>query len=157
MDKGRRLRIPTNLCAGILFILAALTIRLLIPGQINLEKATPQLIDSQFLPKLLVYIMGAAGMILIFRSLILKNEEYKELSAATELRRAGFIVMLLCYVAAIDLIGFLFSSLLFAATFLFVLGIRKWSWYVIVMTGAVVIYIMFRFLLNVRFTSMWGV
>ncbi len=148
-------RIPTHLTAGCFSIVLAVAAACLIPGQIKVSGQTG--ITSRTIPFFLSGIIFLLGCWLVFASLVLKKEDYKEVEISQETRRGIFMGALAVYVFVMDWIGFLISSLLMGAFVLWYMEDKKPVHYGIVSACVAVIYGVFRFLLGVSFVSVWGV
>ncbi len=155
MKEKKTYCIPTHLTAGIFSMVLGAIAAALIPGQIKVPGQTG--ITSRTIPFFLAGIIFLLGCILVFSSLVLKKEDYREVEVSEEIRRGFFIGALVVYVFAMDWIGFLTSSLLMGAFVLWYIEDRKPLHYGVVGLCIGVIYLVFRFLLNVSFTSVWGV
>lgn len=149
MDK--KIHIRTNLMAGMIFVVIAVIIALLIPSQIKMTSIVKEAVDSRFIPELLCGVMGVLGCWLIFKSLVLKKEDYFEVSLNQEKKRACFIAMLIAYVFLIPRLGFLFSSFLWGTGCLAFTKSKKVKYYMIVAVSIVIIYLIFKYLLDVGF------
>ena len=84
----KKIKIKTNLTAGIIFVMMALGVAVLIPSQIKMTSIVKEAVDSRFIPQILCWVMGVLGCWLIIKSLMLKKEDYLEISLNQEKRRA---------------------------------------------------------------------
>lgn len=147
----KKIRIRTNLMAGMIFVVIAAVVAVLIPSQIKMTSIVREAVDSRFIPEILCGIMGALGCWLIFKSTVLKKEDYLEISLNQEKKRAFFIIMLIVYVFLISRAGFLISSLLWGMGCLAFTKSKKVKYYIIVAVSTGVIYLIFKYLLDVSF------
>lgn len=155
MKDDRIYRIPTKRMSGIFAMVFGCVVALLIPSQISIKGQTG--ITSQTIPYFLAGVIFLLGAWLTFTSVVLKKEDYKEVCVPLEVRRIVFLLALVAYVFLMDWIGFLLSSLLIGSFVLWYMEDRKPLHYAIVGICVVVIYLVFRFLLDVNFISAWGV
>ena len=155
MKEKKTYRIPTQLAAGIFSMALGAVTAGLIPGQIRVTGQTG--ITSRTIPFFLAGIIFVMGCFLVFASLVLKKENYREVEVSQEIRRGIFIGALVVYVFAMDWIGFLISSQIMGAFVLWYMEDRKPLHFGVVGICIAVIYAVFRFLLGVSFTSVWGV
>ncbi|MCL1884380.1 MAG: tripartite tricarboxylate transporter TctB family protein [Defluviitaleaceae bacterium] len=109
----------------------AIVLWILIPQQIRQTTVSGQIIDSQTIPRAISYLIGGLGIVLIVKSLLLKQETVVELSIPKEIRSLIFFAMMIAYMMLIPLIGFLFSSLILAVSALAFQKVKKPHLYVI--------------------------
>ena len=69
----KKIKIKTNLTAGIIFVMMALGVAVLIPSQIKMTSIVKEAVDSRFIPQILCWVMGVLGCWLIIKSLMLKK------------------------------------------------------------------------------------
>ena len=68
------MKIKTNLVSGALFVTLGILLLLLMPGQIVVSDTTPFLESARVGPASAVIMMLTGGMILLFKSIVLKKE-----------------------------------------------------------------------------------
>lgn len=149
-------RVPTKMASGIFSMASGGAAAALIPGQIDISGQTGG-ITSRTTPYILAGSIFLLGCWLLFSSVVLKKEDYREISVSDEISRMGFILSLALYVFVMDIIGFLVSSLLMGGFTLWYMKDRKFGHYAVVFVCVTAIYLIFRYLLGVNFSSVWGV
>jgi len=147
----KKITIRTNLMAGVIFVVIAAVIAVLIPSQIQMTSIVKEAVDSRFIPELLCGVMGILGCWLIVKSVVLKKEDYLEISLNQEKKRGLFVLMLIVYVFLISRIGFLISSFLWGIGCLAFTKSKKANYYIIVAVSIIIIYLIFKYVLDVSF------
>lgn len=141
------MKINTNLCSGILFLLLGAVALVVIPVQIPKGNTT-------YGPRLFPYIVS---VIMIISSLGILSEEWskhrkKDTTTVDsfELKRVGLMFLIMTvYIFLIEPIGFIASSILFSSVILLFFKSRKWTYYVVCAALVLSIYYGFRFFLKV--------
>lgn len=135
---------------------------IIIPHQIVLRSSWSGdvVFTSRTFPKLLAVSMfgislaGIAETVLKTRKYVKESDKKKYAGSGTGNWKGVFIVLLffaliVVYSILFAKIGFIISALVIIPVFLFCLGSRKWYQYAVVYSFAAMLYIIFRFLLNV--------
>jgi hypothetical protein len=122
---------------------------ILIPLQIKTRESADVMVDARFVPKIAVALIFIFSVILILTSLILKKDKVVCINLIKEGKMLLFYLLMVGYVAAMPLIGFLFSSLLFGNAALLYLRSNKWQHYVIVSAVIALVHLVFVTILQV--------
>ena len=139
----------------------------LIPSQIHMNSSAKQEdFNPDTFPRFVTavwFIVSAAGLLNSIRSISTKNHESNSSDTGTAEQNtkikkkekiAEFIpyfifILLLIYGILFKLIGFIASTLIMPPIFLFVVGNRKPHYYAIIYGFIAVLYLLFKFVLNV--------
>ena len=158
-NTGERLRnyewdVPIDLVGGAVFMLIGFAILVIIPQQIVVKKK--EIINGQQFPRLLVYLMIGCGALLLCRELLklIRHQEMRKekINLLVELRALLiFANILVYYFVCKTTDNFLIGSCVFALLMLFFFRCKKWLYYVITLSAAVLIWVAVRSGLNVRF------
>ena len=132
--KGRELRFPSDLTAGIVFALVGIAMLLAMPGQVTATGG--DVVDGRAFPTLLMAVMLAGCAALIGKELV-------------KLAILGILLAtyLLSKYTGLFVVGAVFCALGFLVFF----RCKKWSYYAITLVLAVGIWCAFRFGLGVSF------
>ena len=79
-----------------------------------------------------------------------KKCDMKELHLLVEVRTLIILALLVGYLLLLKPIGFILSSVLFGIALICYFRVRKWYYYLIVATAAVLIGVLFQMVLHVR-------
>lgn len=153
-----KIKIPTNLIGGILIMLLSFIVWLLIPNQINIGEAAMQKAqsNSRLIPDMLAIGIGISGALLVFQSLVLKKEVYKEYNLGLEAKGAIYLVILIVYIVLVEYVGMLVACLLMGIGSLVYFRTKKIRRYIIVFAFFIVIYLVFSLVLKVKFPTLGG-
>ncbi|WP_407267774.1 tripartite tricarboxylate transporter TctB family protein [Radiobacillus sp. PE A8.2] len=152
------IKVPTNLVGGILIMLLSLIIWFLIPVQIPIMATFEgKLIDSRFVPRLLVATMFLISAILIISSLVFKKEKTIVYNVRSELKGILYLSILVIYILLVKYIGFLIACLLLAIVTLIYFKVKAIKYYAITLSVFVAIYLIFYFILEVPLPGIMGV
>lgn len=154
--KRKRIRISTNLGAGILGLLFAALLFVLTKNNIQIPVSETDMINSATVPYLLALLIGACSLALLGKTLVLKHEVYEERDIQIELRNLIFIGLLIVYVALMPYLGFLLTSLAFSAGTLFFVGCRNTKHYCVVLLFVAAVWAVFRFGLKIDLPGFLG-
>ena len=152
--KRREWEVPVDLLGGILFLLAGIAVWVIIPMQITVKKK--EVITGQQFPRLLVYLMIGCSLVLIVRELfsLLRHKKMRtaRINLLVEIRALILFADMLIYYCICRATGsFLTGSIVFVFLMLFFFRCKKWSYYAITLTTAVLIWMAFHYGLNVNF------
>lgn len=151
---AKEIRIPTELCASVFSLLFALVVLLLTPSQVEVSEG--DVVNGQVFPVfLMVIVMICGGLILAQQLIKLARKQplaMKTINLLTEVKALLILVILggfflICQFTGIFALGACFCVLGFMLFF----RCKKWSYYVITLAAAVLIWAAFRFGLNVYF------
>lgn len=153
-----KIKIPTNLIGGILIMLLSFIVWLLIPNQINIGEAAMQKAqsNSRLIPDMLAIGIGISGALLVFQSLVLKKEVYKEYNLGLEAKGAIYLVILIVYIVLVEYVGMLVACLLMGIGSLVYFRTKKIRRYIIIFAFFIVIYLVFSLVLKVKFPTLGG-
>ena len=151
----KEMKLPIDIVTGVFFLLLGAVILLIMPKQVPVSDS--DVINGQAFPTLLMAVM------MICTGVVLANEFYnifvkkmppsmKNINLLVEVKALEILAILLltyviCRVTDLFVVGAIFCSLAFLIYF----RCRKLSYYAITLTVAVLIWIAFRFGLNVNF------
>ena len=151
----KEVRLPVDLVTGAFFLLLGTVILLVMPNQVPVSDT--DVVNGRAFPTLLMVVM------MICSGVVLGNELYrifvkklppltKNINLLVEVKALEILAILLltyviCRVTDLFVIGAIFCSLAFLVYF----RCRKVSYYAITLTVAVLIWVAFRFGLNVSF------
>lgn len=150
--KDKKVKFYPTLVGPIVFLLFALAAFLAMPSQVKIqaEGAT----TARTFPTLLLEIIVVGSVVLLatelFKIIRKKTIEVQEIEILTEIKAVVILALLGLYALLMPLIGFIESSLLFSVAMLYYFRIKKRSYYLIVVLSALVIGLIFRYLLGVR-------
>lgn len=144
-----KLHYRSNLSAGCIALAAAVVLFLITPLQVAQEASAVHGISSRSLPYALSVLVGGCGLGLIFKSLVWKKDEVKELDLKKEAKGFFYMLVLLSYGLGLKYSFLISTSLLGVATLAFT-KCKKPAYYVIVAGTVVIIYLIFTQLLHVR-------
>lgn len=151
---GKTIRFPVDIVAGIVVALVALFIIATMDTQIPI--GDKDVVSGRAFPKLLVTIMLISCAYLILKDVIklLRGQEieYKTLSLLVEVKALViFVILFLTFLIASLSNFFILGSIFCVIAFLAYFKCTKWSYYLISIVLAVLIWVAFYFGLNVRF------
>jgi hypothetical protein len=151
----KEMKLPIDIVTGVFFLLLGAVILLIMPKQVPVSDS--DVINGQAFPTLLMVVM------MICSGVVLAKELYnifvkkmppamKNINLLVEVKALEILAILLltyaiCRVTDLFVVGAIFCSLAFLIYF----RCRKLSYYAITLTVAVLIWIAFRFGLNVSF------
>lgn len=150
--EGKKIRFNANIVGSIIFIIFSSVFILLMPKQIKVTEISS--INAQTFPKLLLQIILVSAFLILIKEvvkIILKKDcEVTELDLLTEIRACLIFLMFLGYFFMLKPFGFILSSIIFGLAMTFYFRVRKWYYYLIVTSCAVIIGVVFKYLLHVR-------
>lgn len=150
----KEIRIPVDLTVGILFFLFAVGILLVMPQQVAISEK--DVVNGRAFPTLLMVVMmiccGALVVKELYKLATKRPLTWKVINLQTEIKALVILaILLVSYLLArttdLFVVGAIFCCLGFLAYF----RCKKPSYYAITLTLAVVIWAVFRFVLNVDF------
>ena len=150
----KEIRIPVDLTVGILFFLFAVGILLVMPQQVAISEK--DVVNGRAFPTLLMVVMmiccGALVVKELYKLATKQPLTWKVINLQTEIKALVILaILLVSYLLArttdLFVVGAIFCCLGFLAYF----RCKKPSYYAITLTLAVVIWAVFRFVLNVDF------
>lgn len=151
------MKINTNLCSGVLFLVLGGLALYIIPSQIPAG-------NNDYGPRLFPYIVSVIMIISSLGLLAGEWEDYRKTKIEEgrtrkkditvvdmfELKRVGLMFLLMTvYIFLIEPIGFVLSSILFVCGMLVFFKSKKWQYYIVCAGLVVVIYYGFQIFLKV--------
>lgn len=152
--EGKTISFPVDIVTGI--VLAIITLFIIFTMDSQIPIGDKDVVSGRAFPKLIVTIMLISCAYLILKDVlkILKGQkiEYKTLSLLVEVKALViFAILLFTYLIAVFSDLFLLGSIFCVIAFLVYFKCTKWSYYLISIVLAVLIWVAFYFGLNVRF------
>ncbi len=151
----KEMKLPIDIVTGIFFLLLGAVILLIMPQQVPVSDS--DVINGQAFPTLLMVVMMICSGVVLAKELYnvfveKKPPTMKNINLLVEVKALEILAILLltyviCRVTDLFVAGAIFCSLAFLVYF----RCRKLSYYAITLTVAVLIWIAFRFGLNVNF------
>ena len=152
--KGRELRFPSDLTAGIVFALVGIAMLLAMPGQVTATGG--DVVDGRAFPTLLMVVMLVCCAALIGKELVkLARKQpitWKTINLLVEVKALAILGILLATYLLSKYTGlFVVGAVFCVLGFLVFFRCKKWSYYAITLVLAVGIWCAFRFGLGVSF------
>lgn len=147
-----KIKYKSNLCSGIISIFFGAILFYIIRLQIGEDFTATFGITSRSIPYMMAATLMFCGAVLIFQSIVLKQDEEKVLEVKKEGILLLYILCLVGYVFIFDK-SFLFANLYLGFITLAIMKTKKWNYYVIVCVTTVVLYYIFVSVLHVRIPS----
>lgn len=148
-----KLKIPTNLCAGIFSVAVALIIWFAIPYQIG-SAGSSVATNPRLFPQIFCVLIGIVGVVMIVSSVVFHQEDFKTVDVKLQGMKLIYYVLLAVYVVCMGKFGFLIPSVVFAVVTLLFYRCRKPLYYAIAVSFAAVLYLVFTRALGVHFPMM---
>lgn len=148
-----KLKIPTNLCAGIFSVALAAAIWFAIPYQIG-SAGSNVATNPRLFPQIFCVMIGIVGIILIITSTVFHKEDVKTVDVKLQGMKLIYYVILAAYVVCMGKFGFLIPTIVFAVVSLLFCRCKKPLYYAITVVFAVVLYLVFTRVLGVHFPVM---
>ncbi len=149
------MKVRSNLVGGVASILFAAALFIIIPSQIDQTIMGNEYISSRLVPQLIAGVIALCGFVLVFKSLVIGQEQIREISLPVEKRAILFFIMMLAFLFAVSTIGFLAAGLGMAAAALLFQRVRSARQYLIVLVVIAVVYSAFVHGLQVPLPE-WG-
>lgn len=144
-----KFKIKTNLWSGIIMGLLSLILLIIMPYQVRVPAFDSGAPSPRIIPGICLVIMLFFSVVLIIQSLVFKKEKIVEFDWQKE-KPAILLIALLClYVALILFIGFVPASAVIFIIILAYCGERKPFIYIFIITAAVGIYFLFKYVFTV--------
>ena len=151
----KEMKLPIDIVTGVFFLLLGAVILLIMPKQVPVSDS--DVINGQAFPTLLMAVMMICSGVVLAKELYnifvkkmppaMKNINLLVEVKALEILAILLLTYVICRVTDLFVVGAIFCSLAFLIYF----RCRKLSYYAITLTVAVLIWIAFRFGLNVSF------
>ena len=145
---------PSDLVSGILFLVLSIVILAIMPQQVQVSEK--DLVNGRAFPTMLAYLMMAMSVLLTGKELVKlvtkKPLEMKTMNALVEVKALVVMgILLVTYLLAKLTDLFVIGGVFCAVAFLLFFRCKKKVYYAITLTAAVVIWVVFRFVLGVDF------
>lgn len=145
---------PSDLVTGILFLIVSIVILLVMPKQVAISEK--DLVNGRAFPTMLAYLMMAMSALLVGNEVVKlvtkKPLTTKTMNALVEAKALVLIaILVVTYLLAKLTDLFVIGALFAAVAFLVFFRVKKKSYYAITVTAAVLIWVVFRFILGVDF------
>ena len=145
---------PADLVAGILFFVVSVVILLIMPNQVAVSEK--DLVNGRAFPTMLAYLMMALSLLLVGNELVKlitrKPLVMKTMNLLVEVKALIIIgILIVTYLLAKVTDLFVIGGLFCAVSFLVFFRCKKKSYYAITVSAAVLIWVVFRFVLSVNF------
>lgn len=142
--------VKTNLITGALFMLLAIVTWIVIPYQIPIPENGTVITDPSFFPRVFTACLFVVGLVLFVLTLVSKKENIVKVDIGEQLGMLLYLGMIILFVVLMQFAGFLVSSVIFGVGSLLYFHCRNKWYYIIVVAAAVLVFLGFRFLLNVN-------
>ena len=152
-----KVKIRTNLLFGFFAIIVSIVLFLLTRAQVRISDYVVEYVNGRFIPYLCAAVMAFVGVMSIISSLVLHKEDEKVIDFDIESKVMLFFVVVIAFAILARYVSFLLASLLFGAFSLFYFKSRSIKKYLIVEIGILLVCIVFRYVLNVKFGGIWGI
>ena len=152
--RDKEIRVPIDLTAGIVAILFSLFIFAVMPDQVAISEK--DVVNGRAFPTLLMSVMLICGIVLVGREILklMRKQplEWKVINVQTEAKALVIFLILFFTYFLSRLTGlFVIGAVFCCIGFLLYFRCRKKSYYALTITLAVIIWAVFRFVLNVDF------
>ena len=145
---------PSDLVTGILFFIVSVIVLLIMPQQVAISQK--DLVNGRAFPTMLAYLMMAMSLLLtggqVMKLITKKPLVTKTMNMLVEVKALVIMaILVITYLLAKVTDLFVLGGLFCAVSFLVFFRCKKKSYYAITVTAAVLIWVVFRFVLNVNF------
>ena len=145
---------PSDLVTGILFLVLSIVVLLIMPKQVVFSDK--DLVNGRAFPTMMAYLMMAMSVLLaggeLVKLITKKPLVTKTMNMLVEVKALVIIaILVITYLLAKVTDLFVIGGLFCAVSFLMFFRCMKKSYYAITVTAAVLIWVVFRFVLNVNF------
>ena len=145
---------PADLVTGILFLVVSVIVLMIMPNQVAVSEK--DLVNGRAFPTMLAYLMMAMSLLLTGNELVKlitkKPLVMKTMNALVEVKALVLIaILIVTYLLAKVCDLFVIGGLFCAVAFLVFFRCKKKSYYAITVSSAILIWVVFRFVLNVNF------
>lgn len=152
--KQKEFSIPMDLVGGVLMAIFAVVILLLLPSEIKIKES--DVVNGRAFPTMLMIVMLACSLALVLKEgyKLLKKQEVKQikLNLLVELKAVTIFAFMLIFYFVCQWTGiFAVGACTFALLMMLFFRCKKWNYYAITIAAGVLIWVAFRYGLNVRF------
>lgn len=150
-----KITIKKNLWSGIVTVLVSVILWFALPYCIKSQVTSlTAAIGPDYLPRLMIALMGICGVGLILTSVAFKKDETIEVNVKDELRTLLFVAIILAYILLMPIIGFLLATIIFSCAALFFMETRKPLHYIVVIVLSILIFVGFKYGLMVSLPTL---
>lgn len=142
-------RLKSNLVSGLLFMSVAAVVWFLIPRQIAIPANGTVITDPSFFPKVFTVALFIVGTVIVVVSALFHKEVLIQVDTTKQLHMLIYLGMLIVFGILMNIVGFLIASIIFGTGSLIFFRCRKKSYYVITALAAIIVFIGFKYLLNI--------
>ena len=147
-------RYPSDLVTGIISLVLSIVLLVIMPQQVVISEK--DVVNGRAFPTMLCYLMLAMSVLLIGKELVKlagkKPMEMKTVNLLVEVKALTIIaILVITYLLAKFTDLFVIGAVFCAVAFLVYFRCKKKSYYAITLGMAVIIWVAFRFVLNVPF------
>lgn len=150
--EGKRIKINQNIFGSVLFIIFSIVFIYIMPKQIKVTETST--INAQTFPLLLFRIILFCSVFILVKEIvkiILKQKtETIELELIVEIKAVIIFLLFLGYFFLLKYLGFVISSIIYGMAMTFYFRVKKIHYYLIVAFCAVLIGVVFQYILHVR-------
>ena len=145
---------PSDLVTGILFFIVSVIVLLIMPQQVAISQK--DLVNGRAFPTMLAYLMMAMSLLLtggqVMKLITKKPLVTKTMNMLVEVKALVIMaILVITYLLAKVTDLFVLGGLFCAVSFLVFFRCKKKSYYAITVSAAILIWVVFRFVLNVNF------
>lgn len=145
-------KIKVNVVGGIIFLILAMILWYLIPSQIPVT--TDAVITSRSFPKLIVVVMFFSSLFILVNDLIKIARKLPVQEVEVNLKEEGraviTCVLLILYAVLLNIIGFLFASIVYCCAMLAFFKCKNWKYYLTVIIICTLVTYIFKNILLVQ-------
>ena len=152
--RQKEMAVPTDLLGGVLFLIFGVAMLFIIPSQIEVGKK--EVVTGRAFPNLLMYVLIACSAALVITQVVklIRHQPIKvtKINLLVEVRALLiFLFMFIYFFVCQWTNNFAVGSCVFALLMLLFFRCKKPLYYAVVLVAAVLIWVAFRFGLNVNF------
>ena len=151
------MKIKTNLVSGALFVILGILLLLLMPGQIVVSDTTPFLESARVGPTSAVIMMLTGGMILLFKSIVLKKEHIVTVYFSDQKHALFIIAAIILFAGMIYFTGYIIAAVVLTAALYRFYRIDKPILLFIALATAILVYLLFTNVFSVSLPGIGGV
>lgn len=152
--KSKEMSVPMDLVGGIIMLVAAVVLYLLLPSEIKIKES--DVVNGRVFPSMLMILMGFCSLLLIVKEIVKLSRGQQvnqvKLNLLVEVKAVViFCLFLVFYFVSQWCENFAVGACAFTVLMLLFFRCKKWHYYLITLAAAVLIWVAFRYGLNVRF------
>lgn len=151
------MKIKTNLCGGVFFVVLGAILWLLIPTQIVISSDIPLLESAKIAPMLAIGMMVLCGLVLIIQSLVFKSEHIVTINFKEQRVALVIIGTMILYAALIYFVGYLIGTVVVIVLMLLLYKERRPISYIVLIIIGVLVYFLFKSVFHINLPGIGGV